>query len=95
MKRLTMKHVVVILVTPDKPNVVHTVAINISIEALVTPVVSLLIRNDIKAQSIAGITTVAAFYGMFKKKLGIHFTTPARLLDLTKYRVVDLTPAVL
>lgn len=98
MKRLNMKHPMVISVTPDKPNVVYRVADKTTMEDIVTPVADRLKEDGTRADKIIVYCRyhreVADFYELFKKKLGRFFTSPPCFADLAKYRVVDMYTSI-
>ncbi len=97
-KRLNVKHPVVLPITPDKPNIVYAVVDKTSMDDAVLPIARQLKKDGIRASKIIVYCRyhreVASFYELFKKNLGAYFTSPPGFVVLAKYRVVDVYTSV-
>ena len=94
MKRLDMKKAVVVYLPPAKPNIVCVVMDKTAIEDVVQPIVKELLAKGVEAsKKIIYCRTydqVAQFYSLFYQLLGRNFTSPPGVVNLAKYRLVDM-----
>ena len=93
-KLLNMKNPSIISTSPSKDNVIYTVSKKNCMEDVVEKVKDSIILEGINFHKVIiycrYYREVAEMYQLFKKVLGIKSTHPEGLLDLPKYRLVDM-----
>ena len=81
MKRLNMKHPVIISITPDKPNILYTIQQKGDMQDVVAKISEQVKRKGLTANKAIIYCCyhreVANFYELFRKQLGVHFSSPA------------------
>ena len=97
-KRLNMKHPIIISITPDKPNILYSVLQKGEMVAVVKT-----IGDQVRRKGIAANKAIiycryhredADFYELFKKQFEEHFTSPPGFANIAKYRLVDMYTSV-